>query len=167
MISAWNDQIKIVFIPPWVSYLDESMSVWINKFALPGFIFCPINPYPKGSDYRTIWCCGSCIMYSWYVVEGSYHLITICITDSDTSPNINTVVIILHLTRALWITRKAVIIVSILCFLKVLLEMSRRWVYGISLIKNRLYWPRGNHGYGINKYFSTKNIVGVRCLSGK
>ena len=40
-------------------------------------------------------------------------------------------------------------------------------LYGISLIKKRLYWPRGVHGDSINEYFGTKNNVGVGCFSGE
>ena len=35
------------------------------------------------------------------------------------------------------------------------------------MIKNRHYWPRGFHGYGVNEYFSKKKIWDVRCISGE
>ena len=54
-----------------------------------------------------------------------------------------------------------------LCVLKGLLGMRKRGFHGSELIKMRLYWPRGFHGYGINDYFSSKNIGDVVCISGE
>ena len=42
--------------------------------------------------------------------------------------------------------------------------MRKRGFHGSELIKMRLYWPRGFHGYGINDYFSSKNIGDVVVL---
>ena len=53
------------------------------------------------------------------------------------------------------------------CVLKVLLEMRKRGFYGISLIKNRLYWPKGVYGDSINDYFRSKYIGDVGFISGE
>ena len=63
LIAEWNDHMKEVFIPSWISCLDESMSPWTNKFTCPGFIFCPRKPHPKGNEYHSIACGMSRIMY--------------------------------------------------------------------------------------------------------
>ena len=39
-ISAWNSNMSLVFVPSWMSCLDESMMVWYNKFS-PGFMVVP------------------------------------------------------------------------------------------------------------------------------
>ena len=45
--------------------------------------------------------------------------------------------------------------------------MRKREFYGISLIKNRLYWPREVYGDSINDYFRSKNIGDVGFISGE
>ena len=45
--------------------------------------------------------------------------------------------------------------------------MSKRVVYGVALIKKRLYWTRGVYGNSINDYFRSKYIGNVGCLSGE
>ena len=70
MIAMWNEQMGKIFVPAWVSCLDESMSIWFNKFTCPGWVFCPRKPHPYGNEYHSI-CCGlSGIMYAIELVEG-------------------------------------------------------------------------------------------------
>ena len=61
--------------------------------------------------------------------------------------------LMLRLTRALCSNVNEVITDIIFCVLKVLLEMSKRGVYGSALIKKSRYCPKGVHVEAINKYF--------------
>ena len=70
IIQGWNDNMAKIFIPSWVSCLDESMSIWINMFSCPGFIFVPRKPHPFGNEYHTICCCKSGILWQMELVEG-------------------------------------------------------------------------------------------------
>ena len=45
--------------------------------------------------------------------------------------------------------------------------MRKRGVYGSALIKQRCFWPREDHGDGIDEYFSTENIGDMGCLRGE
>ena len=80
----------------------------------------------------------------------------------------NTVGLMLLLTRALCSTGKAVIMDRGFFVFKVLLKTRNRGVYGGALIKNRLYWPRGGYGDAINDYFRSKILViwGVLMVNG-
>ena len=70
MLQKWQKHVNEIFIPSWVSCLDESMSTWTNKYTCPGFVFCPRKPKDKGNEYHTI-CCGlTGIMFGWEIVEG-------------------------------------------------------------------------------------------------
>ena len=89
-------------------------------------------------------------MYGWKIVKRRDYPIPMGRPEFETSPNMKTVVIMLRLMRALCITRKAVIMNSVFCFRKGLLEMRKRGVYGSVLIKKRLYLPRGVYGDAIN-----------------
>ena len=75
------------------------------------------------------------------------------------SPYMKTVGLMLQLTILIYSTGKAVILDSGLCVLKVILEVSKKRFYGSSLIKKSLYWTRGVHGDGINKYFRVLKLV--------
>ena len=58
------------FVPGYMNCLDESMSIWTNKFTCPGFMFVPHKPWPFGNEYHTICCCTSGIMWEIDLVEG-------------------------------------------------------------------------------------------------
>ena len=135
MIVAWNGHTERIFITSWISCLDESMSVWMNKFTCLGFVFCPCRIHPKGNQYHTICCGESGIMYGWYIVQGMDYLIPMGRPEFQTSPNMKTVRLMLRLMRALWSTGKAVIMDSLFCVLKGLLETRKRGVYVSELIK--------------------------------
>ena len=49
IIVAWKYQMKDMFIPLWLSCLNQSISIWTKIFTIPGFIFVPKNPFPKGN----------------------------------------------------------------------------------------------------------------------
>ena len=54
---------------------------------------------------------------------------------------------------------------SCFCVLKGLPEMRKRRFHVISLINKRRYWTRGVHGDAINKYYRSKNIGDMGCIS--
>ena len=93
------------------------MYTWMNKSTCPGFVFCPLKTHPEGNDYHTICCGESGIIYGWWIVEGRDHTIPMGRPDFETSNNMKTVGLMLRLTRALWITGKAVIMDSGFYFL--------------------------------------------------
>ena len=70
MIDTWNKNIVEHFSQSLVLCLDESMSIWFNKFACPGWIFCPRKPRPFGNEYHSICCRPSGIMYAIELREG-------------------------------------------------------------------------------------------------
>ena len=43
MVEAWGVNIGENFVPWCMNCLDESMSVWTNKFTCPGFMLVPVN----------------------------------------------------------------------------------------------------------------------------
>ena len=80
-----------MFIPSWISCLDEYIFIWINRFACSGFVFLPLNGHTKGNKYHTICCDKSGILYDLGVVEGRDHLIPMGIPKFNKSPNMKTV----------------------------------------------------------------------------
>ena len=41
IVQEWNLNMAQIFKPSWVSCLDESMSIWFNKWTCPGWMFVP------------------------------------------------------------------------------------------------------------------------------
>ena len=70
IIGRWNTNMKKIFKPSWVSCVDESMSIWFNRWTCPAWIFVPRKPHPFGMEYNDIGC-GLCnIIYGILLREG-------------------------------------------------------------------------------------------------
>ena len=70
MVAEWNKNMATAFVPGWILCLDESMSIWTNRWTCPGWVFCPRKPHPIGNEYHTI-CCGVCvIIFKIKMIEG-------------------------------------------------------------------------------------------------
>ena len=70
MIDAWGANMNMAFATGYMNCLDESMSVWTNKFTCPGFMFVPRKPWPFGNEYHMVCCCRCDIMWGIELVEG-------------------------------------------------------------------------------------------------
>ena len=70
MVEAWRLNMVENFVSGYVNCLDESMSVWTNKFTCPGFMFVPCKPWLFGNEYHMVCCCTSGIMWGIDLVEG-------------------------------------------------------------------------------------------------
>ena len=73
MIDAWGSNMNNAFAPGYMNCLDESMSMWTNKFTCPGFMFVRRKPWPFRNKYHTACCCLSGIMWGVDLVEGKDH----------------------------------------------------------------------------------------------
>jgi hypothetical protein len=62
IITAWNTNMAEIFMPSWVSCLDESMSPWNNRWTYPGWMFVPRKPNPFCNKYHSICCAETMIM---------------------------------------------------------------------------------------------------------
>ena len=74
MVEAWGMNMKDNFIPGYMNCLDESMSVWTNKFTCPGFVFIPINHSPLAMN-TTLFVAApraSCGALIWWKVRIAY-----------------------------------------------------------------------------------------------
>ena len=70
MVRVWNEWMAENFVPGWINCLDESMSIWTNRWTCPGWVFCPRKPHPFGNEYHTICCCMCGVLYRVEMVEG-------------------------------------------------------------------------------------------------
>ena len=142
------------------------MSVWMNKFTFPVFVSFPWNPHKKGNKGHTISCSESGIIYNWDIVEWRDHMIPMGRPQSETSPNMKTVGLMIWLMRSLWSTWKAVVTDSSFCALKGLSVMRKMVVYRSSLIKIG-YIGLGGFTETVLMSTSCKKIGDVGCLSSE
>ena len=100
-------------------------------------------------------------MCGWDILKRRDNPIPMGRPEFETSSNMKTVGLMI------WITRDPCSMDRNFCVLRSILEIIKRGVYGIALVKKRCYWPGGVHGDVINKYFSTGQISAVECLSAE
>ena len=53
LIDKFNEHYMEKYVPGWISCLDESMGVWLNKYC-PRWMCVPQKPHPFGNEYHTI-----------------------------------------------------------------------------------------------------------------
>ena len=71
MLKAWGSNMVSCFMPGWANCLDESMSIWMNKFSCPDFMFIARKPWPFGNEYHMVCCCARGIMWGIDLMEGN------------------------------------------------------------------------------------------------
>ena len=60
-----------MFLPSWMSCIDESMRNWVNEYTCPGFMFVPCKPWSFGNEYHDTGCAESDIIWSLELWEGN------------------------------------------------------------------------------------------------
>ena len=165
LLEAFNARMRHIFIPRWISCLDESMSIWTNRWTCPGWIFCPRKPHPYGNEYHTICDGQSGIMYAVEIVEGKDRPREIGKPEFHAEGN--TASLLLCLTRNLFGTGKLVVLDSRFCVLQAITALKKFGVYASALIKKCRYWPKHIDGPGIQKYMADKDIGHQARLPGE
>ena len=165
IIQEWNLNMAQIFKPSWVSCLDESMSIWFNKWTCPGWMFVPRKPHPFGNEYHTICCSLSRIMFAMEIVEGKDkpHEKAPCPLTGNKTP---TVGLMLRLCRNLFSTGKVVILDSGFCVLEGICQLKKMGVFASAVIKKRRYWPKHVKGDKIDSHMKTKAVGECDALHG-
>ena len=134
MLEGWNKNMATNFVPSWINCINESMSKWLNKYTCPGFMFIPCKPWPFGNEYHDAGCADSNIIWSLELCEGK-----------DQPPQLNNkqfddlgkiVGTLLRLTEPVWGSGKVFIIDSGFCILKAIIELQKKGIFAVALIKN-------------------------------
>ena len=165
MISEWNWNMARSFVPGWILCLDESMSIWFNRWTCPGWVFCPRKPHPFGNEYHTA-CCGlTGILFSLELVEGKDRPRGRAPANYDDLGK--TVGLLLRLLEPVFNTGRYVVLDSGFCVLKALVELRRNGVYACALIKKRRYWPTLVPGDAMERHFRSKDVGDVDAIAGQ
>ena len=165
MLEAWGQNMQQNFTPGYVKCLDESMSVWTNKFTCPGFMFVPRKPWPFGNEYHSVCCCTSGIMWGTEMVEGKDHPQQLGRPEHDNLGS--TIGLLLRILTPIFFKGFIVILDSGFCILKGIIELRKKGVFASALIKKRRYWPRFIHGDEIKDHFSNKQVGDMDSWAGR
>ena len=166
MIDEWNKNMAEKFSPSWVSCLDESMSIWFNKWTCPGWMFVPCKPHPFGNEYHSVCCGETSIMWGIELVEGKDSP-----PERPADPNVSTfgktTALLLRMLAPIFGTAKVVILDSGFCVLKALLKLRDNGVYGSAVIKKRRYWPAGVPGEAIDLHCAFMEVGKTDSVRGE
>jgi len=155
LISAWNEHMQQIFVAAWALCLDESMSIWNNRWTCPGWVFCPRKPWPFGNEYHTA-CCGlSGIMFVMEMVEGKDHPPQVVPRYSELG---KTTGLLMRMLQSYFSTGRYVILDSGFCVLKALVQLKKVGYFACAVIKKRRYWPAFVPGEAINREFENLEL---------
>ncbi len=124
LIKAWNTHMANVFLVGWgwVICLDESMSIWHQRWMCLGWVFCPRKPHPFGNENHTAWCALTYILFSIELVKGTDSPPQV-VRDFDAHGKIGGL-----LLRMLWSyhhTGRYMVLDSGLCVLKAITDLQK------------------------------------------
>ena len=164
MLQAFNDNMARIFTSSWVICLDESMSIWHNKFTCPGWIYCPRKSHPYGNEYHTACCGKSNILFSLELVEGKDRPSQLPSDFDDLGGK--TVGLLLRMLKSYFATGKYVVLDSGFCVLKGIVELRKRGLFACTLIKKRRYWPTLVPGDAMQQYCDEMEVGTTDAVSG-
>ena len=159
MEDAWDANTTKVFEPSWVSVLDESMQEWISKYTCTAWMCVGRKSHHFGNERHNIYCGLSSIMWFAEIAEVRDFPREHKIPEFDDIGT--TLVTMLRLTRPIWNCVKVVIMDSGFCVTKGLVEIRKKGVFGVALIKKRRYWQENIKGDVIDEHFSSKDVENV------
>ena len=166
MIEEWNRNMNNNFVPSWVSCLDESMSIWFNKWTCPGWMFVPRKPHPFGNEYHSVCCGETSIMWGIEIVEGKDSPPQRPRDPNETAVG-KTAALLLRMLKPIFGTAKVVILDSGFCVLKALLKLRENGVFASAVIKKRRYWPAMVPGKAIDEHCAGMEVGGTDALKGE
>ena len=135
MVEAWETNMRDNFLPGYMNSLDESMSVWTNKFTCLGFMFVPCKPCPFVNEYHTMCCCSLGIMWGIDLVEGKDHPPQL---GQQQYENFKPMVgLLLQMLSPIYNKGFLVILDSGFCILKGIIELRKKGVFASALIRKQ------------------------------
>ena len=165
MLEEWNKNMATNFVPSWINCIDESMSKWLNEYTCPGFIFVPCKPWSFGNEYHDAGYTDSNIIWSLELREGKDRQLQL--NNKQLDDLRKTVGTLLRLTEPVWGSGKVFILDSGFCILKAIIELQKKGIFAVGLIKKCRYWPKLVPGDAIISHFVGKEIGESDALQGE
>ena len=154
MFYAWVGKLS-----GWANCLDESMSIWTNKFSCPGFMFIPRKPWPFGNKYHTVCCCcATGIM--WGIDLRIIHIRW----DSKNMMILGQLLDCCYSCLLQYFSRDSLLFLTV-AFVGII-ELHKKCVFASALIKKRRYWPKFIRGEEIKVHFADKDVGDADSWAG-
>ena len=164
MTDVWNEHMARIFTAGWTICVDESMSIWHNRWTCPGWVFCPGKPHPYGNEYHSACCALSNIIFSIEIVEGKEDRPR-WLPSAEFEGIGKTVGLLLRILKSYFATTKYVILHSGFCVLRGLIELKKRGIFVCALIKKRRCWPREVPGEEMEDHMTDKDVGDTDAIS--
>eukprot|EP00957_Ditylum_brightwellii_P114223 8708447-Ditylum_brightwellii.AAC.1 len=109
------------------------MSLWLNRWSCPGWIFVPRKLWSMGDEYHSM-CCGmSSIMFVIEMVEGKYWQKELPSLDPEKKGQ--TAALLLHMCRSAYYTGTVIILDSMFCVLWGNVELLKKGAFAAAYVK--------------------------------
>lgn len=165
MIEEWNKNMADKFYAGWAICLDESMSIWHNRWTCPGWVFCPRKPHDKGNEYHSACCALSGIMFVIEMVEGKDKPAARGAPKYEAEYG-KTGGLLLRMLESYFNTGRYVVLDSGFCVLMAIVGLFQKGLYAGALIKKRKYWPKYVPGQAMENWFGSKSVGDVGAITG-
>ena len=156
MIGIWNKHMAENWKSGLFVCIDESMSIWFNKWTCPGWMFVPRKPHPFGNEYHTRACGETAVIDCVDLVEGKDEPHTY--NQQRHEPLGKTVGLLKRMCQSIFGTGRIIILDSGFCVLAGLIELRKMGLYASAVIKKRKYWPKYIPGNKIDSHLDGKDI---------
>lgn len=125
-------------------------------------MFVPRKPNPFGNEWHTINCAKSRILFGAELMEGKDEP-----KELKAQKEKGTSGLLLRLTKAMHNTGKIVVLDSVFCVLKALLDLKKVGFYAAAVIKKWRYWPKHVPGDEIDEKMKDCEIGENKVMTGK
>jgi hypothetical protein len=163
LLEEWRNNMKNIIYSSWILCLDESMSILMNRYTCPGWVFCPFQPHLFDNEYHTI-CCGETgILFDFEIVED-----TDCPHDmphAEYTDKGKTAGLLLCLTKQVHHSACYVVLDSRFCVLSALVELQKVGVFAGALIEKHWFWPAFVPGDVIDSYFTNLDVRSMYAVA--
>ena len=135
-----------------------------TEYTCPGFMFVPHKPWSFGNKYHDAGWAQSDIIWAVGLWEGKD-----CPPQLNNKPFDNigkTVGTLLHLTEPDWGSGRVFVLDSGFCVLQAIVELWKKGVFTVALIKKHHYWPKYIPSDNIISHFAEKGIGELDALQG-
>lgn len=139
LIGAFNSHMREVFHPGSFVCVDESMSMWSNRWTAPLWHYVPRKPTPMGFEFHDLACGDTGVIFNLELVGSVEH---------DKRIHSKMAAMILRLTQSAGIhnTNRVVIGDSAFPTLELLGLLRQHGLHGVFAVKKKRSWPKGIPG---------------------
>ncbi len=148
------------FPPSWLICLDESMSIWSQRWTCPRWVFCTCKPHQFGYKYHMA-CCGLLgVLFSLEMMERKDWPLQLGPPEYDDIGGKRTGLLLCMLSSIFHFSRYVALDRGF-CVLQTLIKLKKKGVFAATLMKKQRYWPTLVPGAHTIDYFKGKAVGSI------